>query len=119
METPNSNLLAALAALLVTLIPLIRAWVQTKLTPQRLANVAQLAHVAVSAAEKLGEANEALSNDEKYAVAEAFLNNAAKKLGIKLTVDELNGYIHAALREMQQVEGDMFGVGTPGPAPVE
>ena len=102
--TDLDKVLGALGALLVAVYPLVKAWVATKLTPQRLAHVTDLASIAVRAAEKVGEAIPGTTSAAKYAVASNYLSDAAKRLGFKLSADELNGFIQASLRQMQAIE---------------
>lgn len=104
MNSDFNKVLAAVLGILVASLPLIKAWVQTKLTPQRLAHVTDLASIAVRAAEKVGEAVPGTTSAAKYAVASNYLSDAAKRLGFKLSPDELNGFIQAALRSMQGIE---------------
>lgn len=110
MNTDALNkVLVALAGILVFAAPLIKAWIQTKLTPQKLAHVTDLAGIAVRAAEKVGEA-QGVTSAQQYTVASNFLKDASKRLGFKLTDDECNGFIQAALRQMQSIEQTVAAV---------
>ncbi len=100
----NPQLTAIILAVLGALAPFVRAWVLTKLTPERLAHVNDIARIAVRAAEKLGDDTSA-SGQQKLNYASEVLVTGAKRLGIRLSQDEVLAFIHAALREMQQVEG--------------
>lgn len=97
-----NQLLAALAAVLVAAVPLVRSYLQAKFTPQKLAHAGYLARIAVQAAEKLGEDGNPTSQ-AKLDFASQVLSDGAKHMGLKLTNDEVLGFIHAALREMQAV----------------
>lgn len=103
------KVLAALAVLLTAVLPLVKAWVQTKLTPQKLAHVTDLAGIAVRAAEKVGEAS-GVTSAQQYAIASKYLLDTASRLGLKLTPDEVNGFIQAALRQMKAIEGTVAAV---------
>lgn len=91
------ELIATLVAPLVaTVIVVVRSWLKARLTPERLAAVNQLARVAVEAAEEIGRATDASPGD-KFTYAENFLKAAAKRVGIRLSNEEANGFIHAVL----------------------
>lgn len=91
------ELIAVLAPLVATIIVAVHRWLQARLTPDRLAAVSQLARVAVDAAEEIGNAADGVSPGEKFAYAETFLRQSARRVGIKLTNEEANAFIHAVL----------------------
>jgi hypothetical protein len=119
-DVKQEIVLLAVASLAV-LLRYLRAWIQTKLTPERLAHLTDLANMAVRAAEQVGEDTRTpavtagdnpetipdqpapITSDGKYALASSALQAGAKRMGIKLTDAEVSSYIHAALREMQSV----------------
>lgn len=118
------ELIAILAPLVATFIVAVRRWLQAQLTPQRLAAVGQLARVATDAAEEVGRVLEAKPGD-KYTYAENFLKQSARRVGIKLTDEEANAFIHSVLtgkRDTIQREVDailtewLSQVPTPGEA---
>lgn len=100
----QEQLVGVLVMVLAAAAPLVRTWVQSKLTPERLAHVVSLARIGVQAAEKLGESMPGTTNEAKLNFAAETVVAGAKRLGLKLTKDEVLAYVHAALREMQQVE---------------
>jgi Tfp pilus assembly protein PilX len=101
------QLLIALAALLVAATPIVISWLRVKLGPQRLAAVNSLAQLAVNAAEKLGEAEPAVTNADKYQTASKFLVAASKRVGVKLTEHEANTFIQSSLRDLEKVEAGL------------
>lgn len=88
---------AVLAPLVATLIIAVQRWLQARLTPERLAAVSQLARVAVDAAEEIGNAADGIKPGEKFEYAETFLKQASKRVGVKLSNEEANAFIHAVL----------------------
>jgi hypothetical protein len=95
--------------------PIVRAYIKTKLTPERLAHVQDIARIAVRAAEQIGEDYGALltqgqpegttAGAAKLKFATQAVYAGAKRLGIKLTEPEIDAAIHAALREMNGLAG--------------
>ena len=73
---------------------------KARLAPKTLDLVFGIARTAVAAAEEVGQAANASSAD-KFDVAAAMLKASAKRAGVKLTPEELTGYVHAALRDMR------------------
>lgn len=90
------ELITALAPLVALAVVALRSWIQARVTPERLAAVSQLARVAVDAAEEIGRATDVKPGD-KFEYAETFLKQAAQRVGIKLTNEEANAFIHAVL----------------------
>lgn len=97
--TNLDKVLGAVAALLVYITPFVKAYIQTKFTPQKLAHVTDLAGIAVRAAEQAG-----MSNGIKVAFASRYLKDAAKRLGFKLTDEEVRGFIEAAVDALKKAE---------------
>lgn len=98
---------AILAPLVATVIVAVRGWLQATITPERLATVSQLARVATDAAEEIGRATSGdVSPGEKFEYAETFLRTSARRVGVKLTSEEANGFIHSVLENNRNaVEG--------------
>lgn len=90
-------ILAAIVPLMASAVVAVRAWLKTTLTPQRLQAVSQLARVAVDAADEVGRAIDTVNGPEKYEYAERVLMQSAKRVGIKLTNEEANAFIHSVL----------------------
>lgn len=91
------ELIALVAPLVATLVVMARRYLQARLTPDRLAAVSQLARVAVDAAEEIGNAADGVKPGDKFEYAETFLKQASKRVGVKLTNEEANAFIHAVL----------------------
>lgn len=91
------ELIALVAPLVATLIVVVRRWLQARITPERLAAVSQLARVAVDAADEVGRAADGVSPGEKFNYAESFLKEASQRVGVKLSNQEANAFIHAVL----------------------
>lgn len=113
-EALNVNeLLAALGAVVLACVPLVRTYIQHKVTPDQLARVSDIAGGAVRAAEQVGEKFKgedpadwtkfATWGEAKEAFAAGVIAKGAKRLGIKLTDDEVSTFLHAALRKMEQM----------------
>lgn len=71
-----------------------------KLKPAQLELLANLARVAVSAAETVGF-DQKLSSDDKYKLASDGLVELAQRIGIELSETEVAVLVHAVLREIQ------------------
>lgn len=99
-----NQLLIALAGLVVAATPVVVAFLKAKLGPQKLGAIAQLAGEAVLASEKIGQA-EGVSSADQYKAAEAFLIAAAKRVGVRLSTTEANGFIQSALFQLQLRQG--------------
>lgn len=104
--TPNVNqeVLGALGALVLAVVPLVRTWVQARLNSDKIATVVyQLAPAAVKAAEQLSAdvTGHPVTGAAKLNFASDLLVSLAKRVGLKLTTDEVLGFIHAALRDMK------------------
>lgn len=99
----NNQLLAALGAVLVALVPLVRAWVQANITPERLRNIESIGRVAVQAAERLG-ADTGATSTQKLDFAATVVAAGAKRLGLKLSQDEVLAFVHSSLLDLQQVQ---------------
>lgn len=91
----------------------LRRFLTTKLTPERLQAVSQLARVAVEASEELGRAADGdFGPGEKYEYAERVLKQSARRVGVKLTNDEAAAFIHSVLTgkrdEVERVVDDVL-----------
>lgn len=93
----EETIIAIVTAVLGGIFTFVHQWLKTRLTPERLSTVNQLARVAVEAAEEIGRATDGVTSGEKFRVAENFLIESAKRVGVKLTPSEANGFIHAML----------------------
>ena len=92
------------AAVLAVAVPVVRAFVLTKLTPSRMAHIADIARGAVRASEKLAEAVPGTAGGAKLDFAAGVVIDGARHLGVKLTTGEVLSFVHAALRELDQVK---------------
>lgn len=90
-------ILALFGAVIVPLLPVLRAYVLTKLTPTRLKYLDDRAKMAVTAAEKLADFVPGTTNEEKLTYASKVVVDGAKRVGIRLTEDEILAFVHAAL----------------------
>lgn len=102
----REQILALVVATLAALVPLVRAYVKAKLTPERLAHVTDIARMAVRAAERLaGDLGDFLEGETPGAAKLDFavdvVITGAKRLGIHLTYEEAVALVHATLREME------------------
>lgn len=108
-----NELLAALGAVVLACVPLIRTYIQHKVTPDQLEKVSDIAGGAVRAAEQIGEKFKgedpehwtefATWGQAKEAFASEVIAKGAKRLGVKLTDAEVSTFLHAALRKMEQL----------------
>ena len=97
----NEQILTAVLALIVASAQPLRAWLLAKLSPQRIHSITVLASTAVSAAERLAEDVPGTTGAAKLNFASDFLVAAAKKVGVKLTTEEVLGYVHSALNDFK------------------
>lgn len=107
------DLLAALGAVIVACVPLVRTYIQHKVTPDQLARVSDIAGGAVRAAEEIAQhfkgtdpadwTKFATWGEAKADYAGTVVIKGAKRLGIRLTQPEVDAFVHAALRKMEQV----------------
>jgi hypothetical protein len=101
----NEVLVAALSALILgaigTGVRFVNAYITAHFKPQQMGAVFDLARTAVNGAQQWGLD---LTGPDKLDFAVNALVEGAKKLGLKLTVEEASSFIHAALREMKQVQ---------------
>lgn len=111
----EETIIALLTAIIGGAFKFTHDYAKTRLTPERLATVGQLARVAVEAAEEIGRATDASPGD-KFTYAENFLTTAAKRVGVKLSNEEANGFIHSVLngnrseveRQVNEIISDIF-----------
>lgn len=97
----NQELIGLATAVLAAALPFARAYVQSHFNTTKLLHVADLARTAVQAAEQLGTDALQPSNASKLNFASDMLVSTAKRLGVKLTTDEVLGFVHSALRDMK------------------
>lgn len=90
-------LIAAVPVIIGLLTYAGREFLRTKLAPQNLASVSQLAAIAVQAAEQVGG-----EGHDKLQIATDALLDSAKRVGLKLTAPEASAFIHASLFQMKQ-----------------
>lgn len=97
----------ALAVLVVAglgyLTTLARSWVKAHTSPQNFATIASLASQAVVASEELARGTD-IPNDVKFSVAADALTASAKRLGIKLSEDEVQSFLNAAVAQVKAVD---------------
>lgn len=107
-------ILAVVLPLIAAATPLVRKYIQAHVTPDQLGHVRDIARMAVRAAEQLGNDLNRL-DPEEYAAAETWaaakatyaervIADGAKRLGVKLSADEVDAFLHSALREMKQLD---------------
>lgn len=98
MENILPELIATVAVpLLGAIVVAVRKWLKARIAPAQLSAVNQLARIAVDASDELARATDGVAGNEKYDMAASFVHEAARHVGIKLTEDEVAGFIHAAL----------------------
>lgn len=105
------QILAVIVPVLLAAVPFARAYVKTYLTPERVAHVADIARQAVRGAEQIATAFKGADpmrwagfetwGEAKFDYAAGVVASGAKRLGIKLTEDEVASYVHTYLREME------------------
>lgn len=102
----NTDILGAIVALIVAAWPLAKVIIQHKVTPDALAHIQDIARLAVRGAEEMSPWLAAVVHDvpaAKLDLASNALTSGAKRLGVKLTTDEVVAFVHAALREMEDI----------------
>lgn len=96
-----------IVALLVTVvIPLVATFVRTQLVKQRpgqLRELYELTATAVQAAEKVGDVF-GLEGADKYEYAEKSLVEFGKRVGLKVTPQLANTFIHSVLKEVDETQ---------------
>lgn len=123
----QAELSALLLAVLGGAIAAGRVWIQSKVTPEKLSHIVDLARMAVRGAEQVGiDAKPAVpevrsdgtepappavtvepvpvSGADKYDIASAALVAGASRLGVKLKPAEVTAFIHASLKEMHDAQ---------------
>ena len=96
-------LLALLTAGLGVAVRFIQQWLATRLKPAQYETVLNLARTVVSAADKIGK-DFGVDNKAKYDFAKNVVQTGARKVGLKLTDNEAMAFIHAALKELRELE---------------
>lgn len=99
-QTILTPLVTATAGYLVWLL---RSVVQAHVTPKRWQALAGMATNAVTAVDQLDK-DKNLGNAQRYELAAASLVETAKRLGVKLSPDEVQTLIHAGVRYVRQME---------------
>lgn len=82
---------------------LARVWLLAKVGPQRMEAIASMSIAAVTAAEECGR-TAPITGSDKFTLAADAINAHAKRLGIKLTPDEIQTFVHSALTAARQFE---------------
>lgn len=100
----RDELLTVLPLALAIVVPVVRAWVKRDFTQPQVAHVQDIARGAVRAAEKLAEVVPGTTSTAKLAFASDVVVTGAKRLGVKLTENEVLAVIHFALDELDKVE---------------
>lgn len=100
----REQILAIVSIVLAGAVPIIRQAILTKWTPSRLAQVSNIARGAVRAAEKLAALVPGTTGQAKLTFAVSVVEAGAKRLGVKLTDDEVLAAIHFALAEIDVVK---------------
>lgn len=85
------------------LMYLLRVYVLAHVTPHQLSAMSGLAHQAVEAAQLLGKTT-GIAGADKYVLASDALVASSKRLGIRLKPDEVQAFIHAALKDVKEAE---------------
>ena len=92
-----------------------RAFIKTRLTPSRMGNVLSLVQTIVSGVQAFGKDHD-LSGEEKLAQATVAVQAGARRLGVRLSDEEVTAFIHAALEQVRQYEqlyGDIEDTSVP------
>lgn len=115
-----TDILAVLLPLLAAAVPVARVLVQHKVTPDQLGHVRDIARMAVRATEEIAEhfkgedpelwAAVETWSEAKSAYASTVIAEGAKRLGVTLTQDEVDAFLHSALREMRQLADEPLPV---------
>lgn len=85
-----------------------RTWVKSHVTPKQFAAVSGLARTAVEAAEQLGKVG-GLHGSNKYDLAVDAVTTSARRLGLNLKPEEVNAFIHQAVKEMNDYSRQLAG----------
>lgn len=104
MNGLNAELLAAAPVVIGGLVPVVRAWLKRDFTQPQVAHVTDIARGAVRAAEKLATLVPGTTGAAKLSFASDVVVTGAKRLGIKLTENEVLAFVHAALVELDNVK---------------
>lgn len=101
----NTQLFGAIVAIIIAVAPAARSLMLAKVTPERLAHVTDIARLAVRAAEELGQLVPEGTNaaTAKLDYASSVVTAGAKRLGFRLSSDEVLAFVHTALGEMKQL----------------
>lgn len=81
----------------------VKAYINSHFKPAQIGAVYDLARTAVAGAQQWGVGS-SITGPDKLDFAVKALVTGAKKVGIKLTDEEASSFVHAALRELKQVQ---------------
>lgn len=113
MEDFIWSLLTYLVLVLANLlVGFLIAFIRAKAANEKITTIKSLALDAVRYAQ---ERNENFSGIIKWGVANEWLTNQLLQKGIKITQDEIDGFIHSALKEIKVAAGDSWKVQIPAP----
>jgi len=85
-----------------------RVWLKSHVTPKQFATIAGLARTAVEAAEQLGKGT-GLKGADKYDMATDVVTTSSARMGVKLKPEEVNAFIHQAVKEMNDYSKQLTG----------
>jgi hypothetical protein len=101
-----------LTAVVAGLGKLLNGWIATRTASDRTSETLVLSRVAVAAAEEVGKKLD-LSSADKLRYAKDALGKAGRRLGMRLTDEELDAFIHAVVGEAHQLEETLLNLPTP------
>lgn len=114
------DILTVLLPLLAAATPVVVKLIQNKITPDQLGHVRNIARMAVRATEEIAQHFKGADpelwtgletwGEAKAQYASSVIAEGARRLGVKLTQDEVDAFLHSALREMQQLAADQSQV---------
>lgn len=103
----SPDILDVLTGLVAAFLPFLayqlNRWVRANVTPRQFAALAGLARTVVDAAEEVGRVNE-LSGEQKFALAREALVTGSRRLGLKLTDEEVGSFINQAVQDIRWTE---------------
>ena len=103
MDTTSTLLDFLLVGGFGLLVAVGRAFIKTRLTPARMGNVLQLVQTVVQGFQAFGKDHD-LSGEDKLAQATEAIRAGARRLGVRLSDEEVTAFIHAALEQVRQYE---------------
>jgi len=97
-----NDILTALVPLVVLLIGYattqLQKYLKGKVSGDQFAALAGISATIVEGIEQLDKKSGALTSEQKYQLAARTLRDAAKKVGVKLSDEEVSAFIHSAVR---------------------